>query len=35
MVIPFDMNEVNVSNERGMRVISDYEELKEMWNNEE
>ena len=29
------MNEVNVSDERGMRVISDYEELKEWWNNEE
>ena len=34
-VIPLDMNEVNVSDERGMRVISDYEELKEWWNNEE
>lgn len=34
-VIPFDMNGVNVSDERGMRVISDYEELKEWWNNEE
>ena len=34
-VIPFDMNEVNVSAERGMRVISDYEEWKEWWNNEE
>ena len=34
-VIPFDMKEVNVSDERGMRVISDYEELKEWWNNEE
>ena len=34
-VIPFDRNEVNVSDERGMRVISDYEELKEWWNNEE
>jgi hypothetical protein len=29
------MNVVNVSDERGMRVISDYEELKEWWNNEE
>lgn len=29
------MNEVNVSDERGMRLISDYEELKEWWNNEE
>lgn len=29
------MNEFNVSDERGMRVISNYEELKEWWNNEE
>ena len=34
-VIPFDMNEVNVSDLNGTRVISDYEELKEWWNNEE
>lgn len=34
-VIPFDMNEVNVSDLSGTRVISDYEELKEWWNNEE
>ena len=34
-VIPFERNVVNVSDERGMRVISDYEELKEWWNNEE
>lgn len=34
-VIPFDMNEVNVSDLDGTRVISDYEELKEWWNNEE
>lgn len=34
-VIPFDMKAVNISDERGMRVISDYEELKEWWNNEE
>ena len=33
--IPFDMNEVNVSDLNGTRVISDYEELKEWWNNEE
>lgn len=33
-VIPFDMNEVNVSDLNGTRVISDYEELKEWWNNE-
>ena len=34
-VIPFDMNDVNVSDLNGTRVISDYEELKEWWNNEE
>lgn len=34
-VIPFDMEEVKVSDERGTRVISDYEELKEWWENEE
>ena len=34
-VIPFDVNEVKVSDEKGTRVISDYEELKEWWNSEE
>lgn len=34
-VIPFDMNEVKVCDERGTRVIADYEELKEWWNHEE
>lgn len=34
-VIPFDVNEVKVCDEKGTRVISDYEELKEWWNNEE
>ena len=34
-VIPFDMEEVKVSDERGTRVIADYEELKEWWENEE
>ena len=34
-VIPFDINEVKVCDEKGTRVISDYEELKEWWNNEE
>lgn len=34
-VIPFDMNEVKVSDEKEIRVITDYEELKEWWNNEE
>ena len=33
-VIPFDMKEVRVSDKKGKRVISDYEELKEWWNNE-
>ncbi|MBR1817093.1 MAG: DUF4869 domain-containing protein [Lachnospiraceae bacterium] len=34
-VIPFGMREVNISDKRGIRVITDYEELKEWWNNEE
>ena len=34
-IIPFDMNMVKVSDEKGIRVISDYERLKEWWNNEE
>lgn len=34
-IIPFDMNEVRVLDEKGTRVISDYEELKGWWNNEE
>ena len=34
-IIPFDMNDVMVSDQNGIRVISDYEELKEWWNNEE
>ena len=34
-VIPFDMNKVKVFDENGTRVIEDYEELKEWWNNEE
>lgn len=34
-IIPFDMKEVRVSDKNGMRVIFDYEELKEWWNNEE
>ena len=33
-VIPFDMNSVKISDEEGTRVITDYEELKEWWNNE-
>lgn len=31
----FDMNGVEVSAGEGTRVIIDYEELKEWWNNEE
>ena len=31
-VIPFDMKEVRVSDKKGKRVISDYEELKEWYN---
>lgn len=34
-VIPFDVNEVKVSDEKGTKVISDYEELKEWWSSEE
>ena len=34
-IIPFDMNGVTVFDEKGIKVISDYEELKRWWNNEE
>lgn len=34
-IIPFDMDKVKVSDQNGTRIISDYEELKEWWNNEE
>ena len=34
-IIPFDMNGVKVFDEKGIKVISDYEELKRWWNNEE
>lgn len=34
-IIPFGMKKVKVSDKNGMRVISDYEELKEWWSNEE
>lgn len=34
-IIPFDMRKVKVSDEKGIKVVSDYEELKEWWNNEE
>ena len=33
--IPFDMDKVKISDKNGVRVISDYEELKEWWDNEE
>lgn len=35
VIIPFDMDKVKVSDKNGTRIISDYEELKEWWNNEE
>lgn len=34
-MIPFDMESVTVQTKEGKKVISDYEELKEWWNNEE
>ena len=34
-LIPFDMDTVNVQTLLGQKVISDYEELKEWWSNEE
>jgi hypothetical protein len=34
-MIPFDMESVNVQTFSGEKVISDYEELKEWWENEE
>lgn len=34
-IMPFDMKDVRASDQNGIRVISDYEELKEWWNNEE
>ena len=34
-IIPFDMDKVKVSDKNGTRIISDYEDLKEWWNNEE
>ena len=34
-IIPFDMDAVKVSDQNGIRVISDYYQLKEWWNNEE
>lgn len=34
-VIPFEMDKVQVSDAKETKVIADYEELKEWWNNEE
>jgi hypothetical protein len=34
-LIPFEMDAVNVQTSSGKKVITDYEELKEWWENEE
>ena len=34
-LIPFDMDSVAVQTKAGKKIISDYEELKEWWDNEE
>jgi hypothetical protein len=34
-LIPFEMESVNVQTSSGEKVINDYEELKEWWENEE
>ena len=34
-LIPFDMDAVVTQTKEGKKIISDYEELKEWWNNEE
>ncbi len=34
-VIPFNMNRVKACDEKGATVLSDYEQLKEWWDNEE
>lgn len=34
-VIPFNMDKVKACDEKGMIVISDYEQLKEWWDSEE
>lgn len=34
-VIPFNMNRVKACDEKGATVFSDYEQLKEWWDNEE
>lgn len=34
-IMPFDMDKVKVFDKNGTKIISDYEELKEWWGNEE
>jgi hypothetical protein len=34
-LIPFEMESINIQDSSGVKVISDYEELKEWWENEE
>lgn len=34
-MIPFKMNEVHVLTHSGLRTITDYDDLKEWWDNEE
>ena len=34
-MIPFDMKQVEVQTSDGKKVLDDYEELKEWWENEE
>jgi hypothetical protein len=34
-LIPFEMESVNVPTSSGKKIINDYEELKEWWENEE
>lgn len=34
-IIPFDIYDVKVFDKNGLKVISDYEELKEWWSDEE
>lgn len=34
-IMPFDIDKVKVFDKNGTKIISDYEELKEWWGNEE
>jgi hypothetical protein len=34
-LIPFEMESVNVQTSSGKKIVNDYEELKEWWENEE